>query len=200
MTLFRDMDPMPLMEPSFDIVLWPNPILKQKCEPIAEVTDAVRWLLGKMVETMKTERGLGLAAPQVGRLLRACVVWDDSINANVKLVNPIIVELSHEKRLMREGCLSVPGYFENVLRSERVVVEGLDHNGAPFRMIATGRTAQALQHEIEHLDGLVFVDQLSALKQSFARKAMKKNLELQSSCPKEYEQEGMARASRRGSV
>lgn len=194
------LDPMPLLEPMFDIVLWPHPVLKTKCEPVAEVTDAVRWLLGQMAKVMQDERGLGLAAPQVGRLLRAIVVFDQPNGVIMKLVNPTIVELSPEKKLMREGCLSVPGYFENVLRSERVTVDAIDHNGAPTRVVAHGRTAQALQHEIEHLDGIMFVDRLSALKQSFARKAMKKTLVLADADPKEYEEEGMQRASvRRGS-
>lgn len=157
-----------------DIVLWPDPILKEKCEPVPEVTDAVRWLLSEMEETMVDAEGAGLAAPQVGRALRAICVRDNVTKTPVSLVNPRIVELSPERVLLREGCLSIPGYRENVLRAVWCRVEALDKNGQPIEIRAEGLMAHALQHETEHLDGIVFVDKLSSLKRDMARKAVRK--------------------------
>lgn len=170
------------------IVYWPDPILKQKCEAVPEVTDAVRWFISEMEETMQDARGAGLAAPQVGRPLRIVTVCENGTNTPVSIVNPVLVELSAEKKLMREGCLSLPGFYEQVLRSTSVRVTGLDKQGQPVDTTATGLKAQALQHEIEHLDGIVFTDHLSQLKRSVGLKKVKRELErLYAMAATEYE-------------
>jgi peptide deformylase len=158
-----------------ELVYWPDPVLKQKCEPVPEVTDAVRWLLSVMEEVMIGAKGAGLAAPQVGRALRAITLLRPDKTA-MSLVNPIIVSRSEETVRVREGCLSLPGFFEMLNRSEWVEVAGLDKNGEPVKFHADGLLGQACQHEVEHLDGVVFVDHLSPLKRGIARKRVEKEL------------------------
>ena len=173
----------------YELVYWPDPLLKEKCEPVPEVTDAVRWFLQELEETMMHEKGVGLAAPQVGRPLCAIALLKAD-GTPMSLVNPRIVKFSPEKVRVREGCLSLPGYFETMTRSEWVEVEGLDKNGQPTHFHADGLFGQACQHEVEHLDGIVFVDHLSALKRDIARKKVRKELLLRSVDPKEYEEVG----------
>lgn len=170
-----------------EIVYWPDPILKQKCELVPEVTDAVRWLLSEMEETMLDAKGVGLAAPQVGRALRAITLLRPN-GTPLSLVNPVILERSKETVRVREGCLSLPGYFETMTRSEWVHVEGRNKEGALVRFHAEGLLGQACQHETEHLDGIVFVDHLSQLKRGIARKKVEK--ELLRRFASEYEESG----------
>ena len=159
----------------YELVYWPDPLLKEKCEPVPEVTDAVRWFLTELEETMMHEKGVGLAAPQVGRPLRAIALLK-SDGTPMSLVNPIIVSRSKETVKVREGCLSLPGYYEMMIRSEWVEMAGLNKNGEPVKFHADGLLGQACQHETEHLDGIVFVDHLSALKRDIARKKVSKEL------------------------
>lgn len=175
----------------YELVYWPDPLLKEKCEPVPEVTDAVRWFLSELEETMLHEKGVGLAAPQVGRPLRAIALLKPDGTA-MSVVNPVVVARSKELVRVREGCLSLPGYFEMMHRSEWVEMAGLDKNGEPVRFHADGLLGQACQHETEHLDGIVFVDHLSALKRDIARKKVRKELLLRSVDPKEYEERGLA--------
>jgi peptide deformylase len=170
-----------------EIVYWPDPILKQRCEEVPEVTDAVRWLLSEMEETMLDAKGVGLAAPQVGRSLRAITLLRPT-GLPLSLVNPVVLERSKEKVRVREGCLSLPGYFENVERHDWVQVEGRNKDDKLIRFRADGLLGQACQHEIEHLDGIVFVDHLSTLKRGIARKKVEK--ELLRRFASEYEEDG----------
>ncbi|HEY8483411.1 MAG TPA: peptide deformylase [Longimicrobiales bacterium] len=142
-----------------------DPVLRQKAEPVVEVDDEVRRLIADMFETMYDADGVGLAAPQVGVSLRVIVVdpRDESVPP-FALVNPEIVERAEEVERGEEGCLSIPGLREIVERSARVVVEGLDRDGLPRRIEAEGLVARILQHEIDHLDGILFIDRLSPLK------------------------------------
>lgn len=142
-----------------------DPVLRQKAEPVVEVDDEVRHLIADMFETMYDADGVGLAAPQVGVSLRVIVVdpRDESVPP-FALVNPEIVERAEEVERGEEGCLSIPGLREIVERSARVVVEGLDRDGLPRRIEAEGLVARILQHEIDHLDGILFIDRLSPLK------------------------------------
>lgn len=117
-----------------DLVFWPDTRLKQLCEPVPEVTDAVRWLIREMEETLVFARAAGLAAPQVGRALRVVTVRENDTGKPVSLVNPRIVELSPERLLMREGCLSLPGYWEKVSRAVWARVEGLNAHGEPVEL------------------------------------------------------------------
>lgn len=159
-----------------EIVIWPDPLLARKCEEVVEVNDDVRSILEDMVETMVWAKGAGLAAPQVGFALRAIVVLvqtDDGVRAPLRLVNPRIVE-RRGSVLLREGCLSLPGFFEMVRRSEWVRVEALDENGKPVEVAGDGVLAHALQHEIDHLEGICFPAHLSPLKRQMAVRSFTK--------------------------
>ncbi len=160
-----------------EIVIWPDPVLKQVAAPLDRVDDTIRRLLDDMADTMYAADGVGLAAPQVG-VGRRLVVIDTSPRQPgqklIHLVNPEIVEASG-KIVYTEGCLSVPGEAEDVERAAKVRVRALDYHGKPFELEAEGDLlAIALQHEIDHLQGTVFVDHLSSLKRELIKKRMKK--------------------------
>lgn len=145
--------------------LFGDPVLRQRAGTVVAVNDAVRSLIADMFDTMYAEEGVGLAAPQVGIADRVIVV--DPRDAEVQpfaLVNPEIVVASAERDRGEEGCLSIPGLREIVERSARVVVQGLDRDGRPVRLEAGGLLARILQHEVDHLDGILFLDRVSPLK------------------------------------
>jgi peptide deformylase len=159
-----------------DIVIWPDPVLKQIAKPVARVDDAVRRLLDDMAETMYAADGVGLAAPQVGVSQRVIVI-DVSPRQEgqrlLHLVNPEIIR-SEGTRIYTEGCLSVPGEAEDVERADKVWIRALGRDGAPFELECNELLATAVQHECDHLDGTVFVDHLSSLKREIIRRRMKK--------------------------
>ena len=136
------------------------PILRQKAKRVGRVDDSIRKLIDDMVETMIAAPGVGLAAPQVGIGLRVIVFKTDQ-NLHV-LVNPEMVKREGEQVGM-EGCLSVPGYVGEVKRAMRVVARGLNRQGKPVRVKGDGLLARAIQHEIDHLDGILFTDRLTSL-------------------------------------
>lgn len=138
-----------------EIVKEPDPVLRRKAEPVTQVTKRIRRLIKDMLETMYSADGVGLAAPQVGVSERVVVV--DIGEGPVALINPEISEASG-KEIDVEGCLSIPGTSGYVERAEEVVVNGLNENGRSTRIKAEGLFARALQHEIDHLDGVLFVD------------------------------------------
>jgi peptide deformylase len=125
------------------------------------VDDDIRQLIEDMLETMDAARGIGLAANQVGIAKRVAVV--DVDGDRFALVNPRIIE-SEGRDVAEEGCLSIPDIYADVTRPDRIVVEALDANGIPYRKEATGLKARAIQHEIDHLDGILFLDHLSLIK------------------------------------
>ncbi len=141
------------------------PVLRQRATEVEAVDDDVRRLVRSMFATMYAASGQGLAAPQVG-VSKRIVVLDvpESDAPAYALINPRIVERSDESDRAIEGCLSIPGVSEVVERSSRVVVEALDADGAPLRIEAEGELARCLQHEIDHLDGILYIDHLSPLK------------------------------------
>lgn len=141
-----------------------DPVLREVCSEVVAVDEEVRALVDDLVETMYAADGIGLAAPQIGIPLRVFVydVRDDAIEPGV-LVNPRIVE-SKGKQKEVEGCLSIPGLDEVVERSERVVVEGLGRDGETVRIEAEGLLSRCLQHEYDHLEGVLFIDRVSPLK------------------------------------
>ena len=147
------------------ILHYPDPRLHKVAAPVKAVDQRIRRLINDMAETMYAAPGIGLAATQVDVHERLLII-DISETRDVLqvFVNPVIVERSGEIET-EEGCLSVPGIFDNVWRAERVKVEALDREGVPFTMEAEGLLAVCIQHEIDHLDGKVFVDYLSRLKQ-----------------------------------
>ncbi len=148
------------------ILRYPDPRLHREATLVTEVDDAIRKLIADMAETMYEAPGIGLAATQVDVHKRVVVI--DVSEDKSKLfafINPEILDRSGEQ-VCEEGCLSVPGIYEKVTRSERVKVRALDPQGEPFTLEAEGLLAVCIQHEIDHLDGKVFVEHLSQLKQS----------------------------------
>ena len=141
------------------------PVLRERAAEVEAVDDGVRRLVRDMFDTMYAANGQGLAAPQVGVSRRIIVVDVPGSDAPAyALINPRIVERSTETARGEEGCLSIPGVSDVVERPARVVVEALDLEGAPVRIDAAGDLARCLQHEIDHLDGILYIDHLSPLK------------------------------------
>ena len=161
------------------ILFVPDPILKAKCRPVGpQDNDAVRALLPRMFATMYQAPGIGLAAPQIGQKLRFVVVdvQPNEVRQPIGLINPEIVARSTELATREEGCLSLPGQFADVTRPARVRVRYLDATGARQEIEATGLLSACLQHEIDHLDGVLFVDHLSALKRNMILRRLAKEL------------------------
>jgi peptide deformylase len=138
-----------------------SPALRQRSAELTAVDDDVRRLIDDMFETMEAAQGVGLAANQVGVARRVAVI--DADGTRFAMVNPVIVE-AEGRATVEEGCLSIPELFGNVTRPERVVLEALDRDGKPFRLAAEGLTARAIQHELDHLDGILFLDHLGLMK------------------------------------
>ena len=155
----------------------PEPILRQKAQKVATIDADIKQTLSDMLETMYAGRGVGLAANQVGLLKRMVVVdcaGQDETPDPIKLVNPEIIDHSPNKILHNEGCLSLPREYADVERWESVTVSYLDENGKQQSRTATGLLAIALQHEIDHLDGILFIDYLSKLKRDKLLKHLEK--------------------------
>ena len=138
-----------------------SPVLRQHSAEVKTVDDEVRRLVADLFETMDAAKGVGLAANQVGVARRVAVV--DADGDRFVMIDPIIVE-TEGRSTAEEGCLSIPDIYGDVTRPERVVIEALDQDGARYRKEATGLKARAIQHEIDHLDGILFLDHLSLLK------------------------------------
>jgi peptide deformylase len=154
--------------------IYGDPVLRQKALEVAGVDDTVRELTADMRETMHAYHGVGLAGNQVGVLQRVLVVevpLADETRAQYALINPVLDQRDGTES-GEEGCLSIPGIYEEVRRSQRVRVRALDEYGRPVEFIAEGYLARALQHEVDHLDGVLFVDRLSPLKRQFLRGAL----------------------------
>jgi len=147
-----------------------DPVLRERCREIEEIDDALQALIDDLMDTMYAADGIGLAAPQVGVTRRVFVydVREPEVEPGV-LVNPRIVESEGAVR-ESEGCLSIPGLTEIVERSARVLVEGLDRDGEPVRLEAEGLLSRCLQHERDHLDGVLFLDRVSPLKRKMLLK------------------------------
>jgi peptide deformylase len=148
-----------------DIRVLGDPILRQATKPVTEVTDELRRLVSDMFDTMHHARGIGLAAPQIGRTERLAVVEVD--DTPLVLINPEIIERSGKAK-REEGCLSIPDIYADVERPKNVVVRANDTEGNTFEIEATDLMARCLQHEIDHLDGKLFIDYLSVLKRTAA--------------------------------
>ncbi|HYM81742.1 MAG TPA: peptide deformylase [Candidatus Limnocylindria bacterium] len=154
--------------------LYGDPVLRRKAVEITELDDTVRTLVADMRETMLAYHGVGLAANQVGVLQRVLVVdvpIENDRRVQLALVNPKLEERSGSED-EEEGCLSIPGIFDEVRRSARVRVKASDEQGRPLDFIAEGYLARAIQHEVDHLDGVLFVDRLSMLKRQFLRRSL----------------------------
>ena len=143
------------------IHVFPDPILRQKSKRVRAIDGSIRRLIGDMLETMHSDGGVGLAAPQVGVLLRVIVIGMPE-EEEIVLINPQVVRRKGE-RLIPEGCLSVPGYIGEIKRAEVVTVKGLDQKGKEIRIKADELLAQALEHEIDHLNGVLYIDYLESM-------------------------------------
>jgi peptide deformylase len=160
------------------ILHYPDERLRRRAEPVAAVTDDTRTLVKDMAETMYAAPGIGLAAIQVDEPVRVVVIdISDTRDQLLVLINPQIVEKDGEQTF-EEGCLSVPGVYDEVVRAAHIKISALDLDGKPFELEATDLLATCIQHEIDHLDGKVFVDYLSRLKQSRIRKKLEKHQRL----------------------
>lgn len=151
-----------------------DPVLRQKAEPITVFDEELAQLVADLYETMRAYRGVGLAANQVGVAQRVAVVdvpIDDVQRVEYTLVNPSIVARSGSET-GEEGCLSIPSIYDDVTRSLEITVRAQDENGRPFELTAEGYLARAIQHEVDHLDGVLFVDRLSPLKRQFLRRSL----------------------------
>jgi peptide deformylase len=148
-----------------DVYVLGQPILRQVTKPVTEITDEVRKLADDMFETMYAAKGIGLAAPQVGRSERLAVV--DVDGACYTLINPEIIH-REGKETAEEGCLSIPEIYGDVERAARVTIHALDRDGQPFEVDAVDLLGRCFQHEIDHLDGKLFIDYLSFLKRRSA--------------------------------
>lgn len=156
------------------ILYLPDARLRDVAKPVVHFDEQLQTLIDDMFETMYDARGVGLAAPQIGVSLRLSVVdiTGDKQNQMV-IINPEIIA-SEGKQKFEEGCLSVPGAYDTVIRAEKVTVKALDRHGNPFEIKAEGLLAECLQHEIDHMNGKLFVDLLSPLKKAMARKKLEK--------------------------
>jgi peptide deformylase len=156
------------------ILHYPDPRLRQVAQPVTAVDDAIRRLVDDMAETMYAAPGIGLAAVQINVAQRVVVIdLSETRNALQVFINPQIIERDGTQ-VFEEGCLSVPGIFDEVERSQHIRVRALNRDGQPFELEAVGLVATCIQHEIDHLDGKVFVDYLSRLKQTRIRKKLEK--------------------------
>lgn len=169
-----------------EILILPDPTLRKVAEPVAEVDDTLRALARDMLDTMYDAPGIGLAAPQIGVSQRLVVLDVAERSASeggeempaeptpLKLVNPEIVWASDDMSLYEEGCLSIPDYYEEVERPTAVRVRYLDEDGTQREIEADGLLATCLQHEIDHLDGILFIDHISRLKRERVTKRFAK--------------------------
>jgi peptide deformylase len=164
-----------------EIITAPDPRLRQKSRPADGVDDALRALMDDMLETMYDAPGIGLAAIQVGIPLRVIVIdlaGEDEEPAPLYLVNPEILDPSEETTVYEEGCLSVPEFFEEVERPARCRVRYLDYHGAKQELDAEGLIATCIQHEMDHLEGVLFIDHISRLKRERILRKLKKEQRL----------------------
>ncbi len=161
-----------------EVLKYPNPALKGKAMPVKEIDSELRGLINDMAETMYALSAVGLAAPQVGKLLKVAVI-DVTPKAEGKnlivLINPRIVAKEGET-VLEEGCLSIPDYREEIKRWGRVKVEAMDQEGNIREIEGEGLLSIALQHETDHLDGMLIIDRISSLKRSIFKQTMKKKL------------------------
>jgi peptide deformylase len=178
------------------IITLPNPILKKKCEPVADVNNEIKKLMKDMLSTMYKAPGIGLAAPQVG-VSKRIIVMDVAPRPNLKryqkekddkktkykpnpllMINPEITWLSEEKETGQEGCLSIPGVMADITRPKECVVKYTDKNNKQQKLKAKGLLARCVQHEYDHIEGILFIDHLSKIKKDIIlRKLQKKQKE-----------------------
>ena len=160
-----------------EILVAPDPVLKAKAKPVDTVDDAVRQMMDDMLETMYDAPGIGLAAPQIGisrRVIVMDIAQEDQPKAPLYMVNPELVWVSDHDATYEEGCLSVPEHYADVVRPAEIRVRYLDRDGKQQELKTDGLLATVIQHEMDHLDGVLFIDHLSSLKRNMIlRKLLK---------------------------
>ena len=149
-----------------------EPVLREKALPVKEVTPEILNIIKDMAETMYADSGVGLAAPQVG-ISKRIITIDGEEDGLIVLINPMIVK-SEGEVVAEEGCLSVPGIYSQVERSSKVTVKALNENGDPIEITKEGLAARALQHEIDHLDGILFIDRIGRMERQILLNKLKK--------------------------
>jgi len=161
-----------------EIRKYPDDVLKKKALPVETVDKTLQRLIDNMIETMYAAPGIGLAAPQVGVSKRLLVIDISSKEEKIPLVVLINPEITEADGLVdsEEGCLSLPDYTTVVKRADMLIVKGLDRDGNPVEVECTGLLARAIQHEIDHLDGVLLIDRISALKREFFKKRFRKTV------------------------
>jgi len=161
-----------------NIIIEPDPILRKESEHVENIDDNIRKLLDNMLETMYAAPGIGLAAVQVG-ILKRVIVIDISKNEEKKnplfLINPEIISKSKKTSIYEEGCLSLPGHFAEIERPAECQIKFVDYNGKEKQLIANGLLATCIQHEVDHLNGVLFIDYLSKLKKDMIIKKLIKH-------------------------
>jgi peptide deformylase len=168
------------------IITAPDPRLKLKCKPVARVDGEIRRLMDDLLETMHAAPGIGLAAPQVGvakRVLVVDVAKEGAAPAPLRMANPEVLWRSAELETFEEGCLSLPDHYADVARPRHCRVRYLDAEGEIRELEAEGLLATCIQHEIDHLDGVLFVDHISALKRGMILRKLRKARKLKQSVP-----------------
>lgn len=158
------------------IRIYPDSILRRRSDSVGEVTGEIQKLAEDMVHTLRWANGVGLAAPQIGELLRVIVIDPgivDSSKEPICIINPEIME-ENGSQIAEEGCLSIPGIYEKLKRASSVLVKGLDTQGNPIDLEFNGILARAISHEVDHLNGILFIDRLSPIRRSLLKGRLKK--------------------------
>jgi len=158
-----------------EIVLYPADVLRQKTLPVTEFDPSIGAFAQEMIKTMVEGRGIGLAAPQVGKLISLFIAQEEEGKPLV-FINPEIIGTSLETVPYEEGCLSIPGMYEEVIRPEAVLIQAYNEKGRPFKRECSGLLARIVQHELDHLKGILFIDYLSEMKRERLLKQYQKNL------------------------
>ena len=159
------------------IIIEPDPILRKKCEPLEKVDTDTKKLMDDMLETMYTAPGIGLAAVQIGILKRLVVIdisRDEEKKNPIFLINPEIINQSKQTSVYEEGCLSIPGQFAEIERPAECTLKYINYNGEKKELKADGLLATCIQHEVDHLNGILFIDYLSKLKKDMIIKKLVK--------------------------
>jgi peptide deformylase len=155
---------------------YPDGVLRKIAKEVSDITDEIAKISADMLETMASSKGVGLAANQIGLSLRIITVetGSEKVNAPITVLNPRIVSLEGEETA-EEGCLSIPNFWETVKRAKKAAVRGITIDGKEFEMECTGIVARAFQHEIDHLNGVLFVDHLSPVKKQLFKREYAKD-------------------------
>lgn len=161
-----------------EVKTFPDKVLRKKAEPVTTINEPIRRLLDDMVQTMHASRGVGLAAPQVG-VSKRIIVIDTSVGEDdgmvLKVINPEIIA-SEGEQMEEEGCLSIPGEYEPIRRAEKVTVQAMDLDGNTYTLEAEGFLSRIFQHEIDHLNGVLFIDRLPSFKRDTVKKTIKRRI------------------------